>query len=96
MADLSYISTGGTIETILTNCTTVWYARCTATEQKDLHCVVKAAKCIVVMELPNQAPLSGTPHTMATPCLNHCCRKTFQGWMSVTFCFLCVGILNSG
>ncbi|XP_059829769.1 uncharacterized protein LOC132396204 isoform X1 [Hypanus sabinus] len=41
-----------TIETILTDSATVWYASCTATERQDLHCVVKAAQRFVRMELP--------------------------------------------
>lgn len=41
-----------TVETILKNCTTVWYATCTVIMQKDLHCVLKVVQRIVKMQLP--------------------------------------------
>ena len=41
-----------TVETILTNCATAWYASCTAAERIDQHRVVKAAQRVVGMELP--------------------------------------------
>ena len=41
-----------TMESILTNCITVWYGSCSASDRKVLQRVVKAAQCITGAPLP--------------------------------------------
>lgn len=70
-------------ESILTNCATVWYASCTATEHKNWHWSEKAILRIIGVELPHldyipldwgrkPAASSGTTQNLGTPWTNHC------------------------
>ena len=51
-----------TIESILTNCITVWYGNCTASDRKSLQRVVKTAQRITGTALPSIASIHRKRH----------------------------------
>ena len=65
-----------TVESILTNCATVWFGGCSVDDRKALQRVMKTAQHITGAQLPaivdlqrKRNPSSGTLHIHATNCL---------------------------